>query len=278
MVGHLHLQGMEESLKEKSREGLLDSPDSGLPPSPSPSPPFYSLAPGILDARAGAAGASSEPPGPSEAGAPPSLPPNSPALEMRPRMLPVFFGERIEVNPAPTHEIRCNSEVKYTSEKHFRDKVFYAPVPTVTAYSETIVAAPNCTWRSYRSQLTLEPRPRALRFRSTTIIFPKHASSTFRTTLHCSLGRPRRWFTASVQLQLCQRPGPRPPAPRAPRATQRASGAGRPLAVTGEGRGPKGLTPAAAGEWGGRPRRRVDEALLLAPAPLLTRGLPPPGG
>lgn len=66
MVGHLHLQGMEESLKEKSREGLLDSPDSGLPPSPSPSPPFYSQAPGILDARAGGAGASSEPTGPGE--------------------------------------------------------------------------------------------------------------------------------------------------------------------------------------------------------------------
>lgn len=67
MVGHLHLQGMEESLRERSREGLLDSPDSGLPPSPSPSPPFYSLEPGILDARAGGAGASSEPPGPGEA-------------------------------------------------------------------------------------------------------------------------------------------------------------------------------------------------------------------
>ena len=102
----------------------------------------------------------------------------------------------------------CNSEVKYASEKHFRDKVFYAPVPTVTAYSETIVAAPNCTWRNYRSQLTLEPRPRALRFRSTTIIFPKCASNSFRTTMHLSLGRPRCWFTASVQLQLCPRPGP----------------------------------------------------------------------
>ncbi|XP_059977179.1 refilin-A isoform X1 [Lagenorhynchus albirostris] len=208
MVGHLHLQGMEESLKEKSREGLLDSPDSGLPPSPSPSPPFYSLAPGILDARAGGSGASSEAPGPGEAKAPLPLPPSTPAREMRPRMLPVFFGESIEVNPEPTPEIRCNSEVKYASERHFRDKVFYAPVPTVTAYSETIVAAPNCTWRSYRSQLTLEPRPRALRFRSTTIIFPKRARSSFRTTLHLSLGRPRRWFTASVQLQLCPRPGP----------------------------------------------------------------------
>ncbi|CAD7674510.1 unnamed protein product [Nyctereutes procyonoides] len=206
MVGHLHLQGMEESLREKSREGLLDSPDSGLPPSPSPSPPFYSLAPGILDARAGAAGASLEPPGAGEARAPRALPPNSPAFEMRPRMLPVFFGEGIEVHPEPMHEIRCNSEVRYTSEKHFQDNVFYVPVPTVTAYSETIVAAPNCSWRSYCSQLTLEPRPRALRFRSTTIIFPKHARSTFRTTLRCSLGRPSRRFTSSVQLQLCQHP------------------------------------------------------------------------
>lgn len=105
--------------------------------------------------------------------------------------------------PAPS----CNSEVTYAAERHFRDNVFCAPVPTVTAYSETIVAAPGCTWRSYRSQLTLEPRPRALRFRSTTIIFPKQARSSFRTTLHCRLGRPSRWFTASVQLQ----PSPGPP-------------------------------------------------------------------
>ncbi|XP_077015708.1 refilin-A [Tamandua tetradactyla] len=208
MVGHLHLQGMEEGLKEKSQEGLLDSPDSGLPPSPSPSPPFYSLAPGILDARAGGAGASSEAPRVGEARTPRVLPRNPPTPEMRPRMLPVFFGESIEVNPEPPHEIRCNSEVKYASEKHFCDNVFCAPVPTVTAYSETITAAPNCTWRSYRSQLTLEPRPRALRFRSTTIIFPKHARSTFRTTLHCSLGQPSHWFASSVQLALCEDPSP----------------------------------------------------------------------
>uniref|UniRef100_A0A8C8YY42 Refilin A n=1 Tax=Prolemur simus TaxID=1328070 RepID=A0A8C8YY42_PROSS len=216
MVGHLHLQGMEDGPKEQGREGLLDSPDSGLPPSPSPSPPFYSLAPGILDARAGGAGASLEPLGPSEARAPPSLLPTPPAPEMRARMLPVCFGESIKVDPEPSHEIRCNSEVKYASERHFRDKVFYAPVPTVTAYSETIVAAPNCTWRNYRSQLTLEPRPRALRFLSTTIVFPKHARSSFRTTLHCSLGRPRRWFTSSVQLQLCPDPGPGLPRPAGP--------------------------------------------------------------
>ncbi|MBZ3878795.1 Filamin-interacting protein FAM101A [Sciurus carolinensis] len=195
MVGHLHLQGMEGSPREQSREGLLDSPDSGLPPSPSPSPPFDALAPGILDAHAGGAGSAAESPGASEAGADP------PAPAMRPRMLPVFFGESIKVDPEPSHEIRCSSEVSYAAETRFRDKVFCAPLPTVTAYSETIVAAPNCTWRSYRSQLTLEPRPRALRFRSTAFIFPKRARSTFRTTLLCSLGRARRSFTASVQLR-----------------------------------------------------------------------------
>lgn len=106
----------------------------------------------------------------------------------------------------------CNSEIKYDSEKYFRDKIFYAPVPTVTGYSETIVAAPNCTWRSYRSQLTLEPRPRALHFHSTAIVFPKCARSTFRTTVHCSLGRPSRWFTSSVRLQSGGGPVPGPTA------------------------------------------------------------------
>lgn len=51
MVGHLHLQAMGDT-REQSRDGLLDSPDSGLPPSPSPSPPFYALSPGTLDTRA----------------------------------------------------------------------------------------------------------------------------------------------------------------------------------------------------------------------------------
>ncbi|XP_055462231.1 refilin-A [Psammomys obesus] len=194
MVGHLHLQAMGDT-REQSRDGLLDSPDSGLPPSPSPSPPFYVLSPGTLDARATTAYPAAA-----------ALFPNPAALEMRTRLLPVFFGESIEVEPEPAHEIRCNSEVTYASERYFRDKIIYAPVPTVTAYSETIVAAPNCTWRSYRSQLTLEPRPRALRFGSTAIIFPKLARSSFRTTLHCSLGQPRHWFSSSLQLQQCRDP------------------------------------------------------------------------
>ncbi|XP_016058616.1 PREDICTED: filamin-interacting protein FAM101A [Miniopterus natalensis] len=170
---------------------------------------------------------------------------------MRPRLRPVFFGEGIEVNPEPTHEIRCNSEVTYASEKHFRDNVYYAHVPTVTAYSETIVAAPNCTWRNYRSQLTLEPRPRALRFGCTTIIFPKRARSSFRTTLHCSLGRARRRFTASVQLQPgsqskwgnCQEGGDCAPPPLPPPLASRVHTPGSPGVRQGMAISPSSRAP-----------------------------------
>lgn len=103
---------------------------------------------------------------------------------------------------------RCNSEVKYDSEKHYRDDIFYGPIPTVTTYSETIIAAPNCTWRNYKSQLIFEPRQKPLRFQSTTIIFPKRAKNIYRTTLNYSLGCAKRWFASSVQLELCEETSP----------------------------------------------------------------------
>ncbi|XP_053136131.1 refilin-A isoform X2 [Hemicordylus capensis] len=216
MVGHLHLQGMEDSLKEKNREGLLDSPDSGLPPSPSP--PFYSLSPGIVENRAGGgssgSGTAVESPGHGprrdgrEGKVIPYLLLNASPSEMRPRMYPVFFGESIEVNPEPTQEIRCNSEVKYGSERHYKDDIFYCPMPTVTTYSETVIAAPNCTWRNYKSQLIFQPRQKPLRFQSTTIIFPKHAKNIYRTTLNYNLGCAKRWFASSVQLELCEENSP----------------------------------------------------------------------
>ncbi|XP_044296664.1 refilin-A isoform X2 [Varanus komodoensis] len=210
MVGHLQLQGMEDSLKEKNREGLLDSPDSGLPPSPSP--PFYSLSPGIAESRAGGSGSSMEFLGHRKDGREGKLIPyvllNASASEIRPRLYPVFFGESIEVNPEPAQEIRCNSEIKYGSERHYRDDVFYCPMPTITTYRETVIAAPNCTWRNYKSQLIFEPRQKPLRFQSTTIIFPKHARNIYRTTLNCSLGSAKKWFASSVQLELCEENSP----------------------------------------------------------------------
>ncbi|KAE8635003.1 hypothetical protein XENTR_v10002488 [Xenopus tropicalis] len=132
---------------------------------------------------------------------------NSPQ-ETRPRMHPVVFGESIEVNPEPVQEIRCNSEIKYDSEKHYRDHVFYVPTPTVTSYSETIISTPNCTWRNYKSQLVFEPRNKPLRFQSTTIIFPKHTKNIYRTTLNYNCGGSKKWFSSSVQLELCEETSP----------------------------------------------------------------------
>ncbi|CAL8247500.1 unnamed protein product [Merluccius merluccius] len=199
MVGHLHLQAMDDSLKGKNRDGLLDSPDSGLPPSPSP--PFCSLSPG-------------PPPGQThqdhqdfytkdhkEGKLLPYLLLNTTGPDPRTRMYPVFFGESIEVNPKPEQEIKCNSEVKYDSDRHYRDQVYCAPVPTPTSYSETVVAVQNCTWRNYKSQVYLEPRTRPLHYRTTTIVYPKHAKSIYRTTLNYNATGSRRWFVSTVQLE-----------------------------------------------------------------------------
>ncbi|KAG7278029.1 hypothetical protein CRUP_006194 [Coryphaenoides rupestris] len=99
------------------------------------------------------------------------------------------FGESIEVNPKPEQEIKCNSEVKYDSDRHYRDQV------------ETVVAVQNCTWRNYKSQVYLEPRTRPLHYRITTIVYPKHAKSIYRTTLNYNAAGSRRWFVSTVQLE-----------------------------------------------------------------------------
>lgn len=193
MVGHLHLQAMEESLKGKSREGLLDSPDSGLPPSPSP--PFCPLSPASehhgywkKDSREGKLL--------------PYLLLSSQGVDVKSRMQPVEFGESIEVNPKPSTEIRFSSEVKYDSHRHFRDEVFCARVPTVTNYSETVVALQNRTWRNYKSEVHLEPRHRAVHYQSTAIIYPKHTCNTYRTTLRYNAnGAGSRRFVSTVRLE-----------------------------------------------------------------------------
>ncbi|CAL8332599.1 unnamed protein product [Arctogadus glacialis] len=126
---------------------------------------------------------------------------NTPGPDPRTRMYPVFFGESIEVNPKPEQEIKCNSEVKYDSDRHYRDQVYCAAVPTPTSYSETVVAVQNCTWRNYKSQVYLEPRTKPLHYSSTTIVYPKHAKSIYRTTLNYNAAGSRRWFVSTVQLE-----------------------------------------------------------------------------
>ncbi|XP_059378481.1 refilin-A-like [Carassius carassius] len=214
MVGHLHLQAMDESLKGKNREGLLDSPDSGLPPSPSP--PFYSLSPGILESRAGSCSTPNELQGycrkeTREGKLLPYLLLNSQGLDAKSRMYPVVYGESIEVNPKPEKEIKFNSAVKYASDRHFRDQVFCAQVPTATSFSETVVSVHNCTWRSYKSEVHFEPRHRPLHFQSTTIVFPKHTRNTYRTTLNYNGNRNaagHRRFVSTVRLESTEDASP----------------------------------------------------------------------
>ncbi|KAI4821045.1 hypothetical protein KUCAC02_028997 [Chaenocephalus aceratus] len=241
MVGHLHLQAMDDSLKGKNREGLLDSPDSGLPPSPSP--PFCSLSPGLIDSRSGSCttpveshhgyykrkaekanwrvlmrayqgagflervgttevvliwvSGSAETPNHagiafnknSSNGLLPYLLLNSTGTDPKTRMLPVFFGESIEVNPKPEQEIKCNSEVKYDSEQALPGPgVTAPPVPTPTSFSEDVVAVRNCTWRSYKSQTRQEHVPR--------------------TTLNYNATGSRRWFVSTVKLESSEDTSP----------------------------------------------------------------------
>uniref|UniRef100_A0A673K453 Refilin A n=1 Tax=Sinocyclocheilus rhinocerous TaxID=307959 RepID=A0A673K453_9TELE len=190
MVGHLHLQAMDESLKGKNREGLLDSPDSGLPPSPSP--PFYSLSPGILESRSGSCSTPNELQGICR-------------KESREGKLVCIHL----MNPIAFYWF--NSVVKYASDRHFRDQVFCAQVPTATSFSETVVAVQNCTWRSYKSEVHFEPRHRPLHFQSTTIVFPKHTRNTYRTTLNYNGNRNaagRRRFVSTVRLESTEDASP----------------------------------------------------------------------
>uniref|UniRef100_A0A1A8FH19 Family with sequence similarity 101, member A n=1 Tax=Nothobranchius korthausae TaxID=1143690 RepID=A0A1A8FH19_9TELE len=207
MVGHLHLQAMDESLKGKNREGLLDSPDSGLPPSPSP--PFCSMSPALTGCSTPVeSAAGSDKDSGKEGKLLPYLLLNCAGSDPKTRMHPVFFGESIKVNPRPEQEIKCSSEVKYDSDKHYRDQVLCASVPTPTSFSETVVAVQNCTWRSYKTQVYLEPRQKPVRYQSTTIIYPKHAKNTYRTTLSYNAASSRRWFVSTVQLESSEDTSP----------------------------------------------------------------------
>ncbi|XP_019718407.1 refilin-A [Hippocampus comes] len=207
MVGQLHLQAMDESLKGKNREGLLDSPDSGLPPSPSP--PFCSLSPTLIEPRSGSCTtpveskqqAAWKKDASREGKLLPYLLLNNTGTDPRTRMYPVFYGESIEVDPKPEKQVKCTSAVRYDSDKHYQDRVYCVPVPTATSYSETVVAVPNCTWRSYKSQVYLEPRQKPINYQSTTIVYPKHAKNIYRTTLTYKAAAARRWFVSRVRLE-----------------------------------------------------------------------------
>ncbi|XP_060929638.1 refilin B [Limanda limanda] len=195
MVGRLNLPHVceAEPLDMSSRpERGLDSPDSGLPPSPSPG--AWLLLPGGAE-KAGGASPVSEDEGRD------SLVPVEPTGSF-PQLHPLSFGEGIALDPLPAKEIRYVSSVHYNSDRHFIQDVALQPSGQGLEHCmQTIMAVPHSTWRHYKTQLDFQPRHRLQRVRSTTIIYPKKTSAVYTTELSYDCHRLSRRFLSSVELE-----------------------------------------------------------------------------
>ncbi|XP_038615737.1 refilin-B [Tachyglossus aculeatus] len=221
MVGRLSLQDVPELLDMKKRgERVLDSPDSGLPPSPSPLPlPLPGGTGGGAGGGAGGGTGGAGTGGASDRGLPNGLPgpatpagncaflPNPVAPSCPSRLCPLSFGEGVEFDPLPPKEVRYTSSVKYDSEKHFVDNVYLPVGLGVSSCSQTIICLPNRTWRSYKAEVHFEPRNKPLRFLSTTIIYPKFAKTVCTTTLDYNCRKAVRRFLSSVELEASENLG-----------------------------------------------------------------------
>lgn len=184
----------------------LDSPDSGLPPSPSPSAWLLSGGPERAGLRPRAEEDSRRAPARNsdncclktqQTGADPVF---------SPQFRPLSYGEGIELNPLPPKEVRYTSSVRYDSDRHFIHYVSLEPRGFgLDSCSQTVVALSHNTWKHYRTQLHLEPRQRVQRYQSTTIVYPKHASAVYVTHLHYDCRRKARRFLSSVELDAAQR-------------------------------------------------------------------------
>uniref|UniRef100_A0A8C2MWZ2 Uncharacterized protein n=1 Tax=Cricetulus griseus TaxID=10029 RepID=A0A8C2MWZ2_CRIGR len=197
MVGRLSLQNVPELVDTKKKgDGILDSPDSGLPPSPSPC--HWGLA-----TAAGGGGERAPVPGVLEpdAAATPATP--NPAslthlwLLVCSPLCPLSFGEGVEFDPLPPKEIKYTSSVKYDSERHFIDDV---QMPLGLA----VASCSHCTWReTKRLRCTSSPATR-LRFLSTTITYPKYPKTIYTTTPDYNCHKKLRRFLSSVELEATE--------------------------------------------------------------------------
>ncbi|XP_041652303.1 refilin B [Cheilinus undulatus] len=198
MVGRLNLPNVCEGdtldMSCRSDRGL-DSPDSGLPPSPSPS---AWLLP-VCAEKAGAVSPLSEDEGKG------SLVPVLPSGPFQ-QLQPSSFGEGIALDPLPPKEIRYTSSVHYDSDRHFIQGVALQPTGQGLEHCrQTIMAMPNSTWRHYKTQLDFQPRHRLQQFKSTTIIYPKKTSAIYTTELSYDCHRISRRFLSSVELEAAGR-------------------------------------------------------------------------
>lgn len=169
----------------------LDSPDSGLPPSPSPS---AWLLPACAE-KAGAVSPVSEDEG--RGSLVPVLPTGS-FLQLQ----PLSYGEGIALDPLPPTEIRYTSSVHYDSDRHFIQDLALKPMGQGLEHCrQTIMTMAHSTWRHYKTQLDFQPRHRLQRFKSTTIIYPKKTSAMYTTELSYDCHRLARRFLSSVELE-----------------------------------------------------------------------------
>ncbi|XP_069768116.1 refilin-B-like isoform X3 [Narcine bancroftii] len=204
MVGSLNLQEVTGPLVEPKRLGerVLDSPDSGLPPSPSPTPTVWLPSPGslaenrLLD-QEDHGFPSRGPPRPSD-------PLTSPfqIAGLGPRLHPLSFGEGVEVDPLPPKEIRYTSSVKYDSDRHYINNVFLQHTLGVGSCSQTVICVPDCTWRNYKTELKFELQHKPLRFLSAVIVYPKYAKTVYTTTVDYNCRKAARRFLSSVELEV----------------------------------------------------------------------------
>ncbi|XP_013860787.1 refilin-B isoform X2 [Austrofundulus limnaeus] len=200
MVGSLNLPNVCEgdplgmSCSSRAERGL-DSPDSGLPPSPSPS---AWLQPASVEKPGGVS------PVPEDEGRGSQIS-VVPAASL-PQLQPLSFGEGIALNPLPSKELRYTSFVLYDSNRHFIQNVDLQPLGRGLEHCrQTIVALPHSTWRRYKTQLDLEPRLRPHSFGSTAITYPKKTSEVYVTELSYDSHRLCRRFLSSVELEVSSR-------------------------------------------------------------------------
>ncbi|KAM6049286.1 refilin-B [Chlamydotis macqueenii] len=203
MVGRLSLREVPDLPDMRKRgDAGLDSPDSGLPPSPGPAPPPWLLSSGSPDRSATNGLPEPDPPAPAAAN---SVFSPSPVLSScPPRLCPLSFGEGVEFDPLPPKEIRYTSSVKYDSEKHFIDDIYMPVGLSISSCSQTVICVPNCTWRNYKAEVHFEPRNKPQRFTSTTIVYPKHVKTVYTTRLDYNCRKTVRRFLSSVELETSE--------------------------------------------------------------------------
>ncbi|KAM9321657.1 refilin-B [Gastrophryne carolinensis] len=199
MVGRLALQDVPELLDMKKKtDRVLDSPDSGLPPSPCPSNWLLSPTAAVTVEK------TSDPEITVQGSTSPAL---SLSSSCTPRLCPLSFGEGVEFDPLPPKEIRYTSSVKYDSDRHFIDNVYMPVGLGMSSCSQTVICVPNCTWRSYRAEVHFEPKNKPQRYTSTTIVYPKNTKTVYTTTLDYNCKKCMRRFLSSVELESSEHMG-----------------------------------------------------------------------